>query len=334
VNSRYPAPPFDAELQPVLAQMGETIPSSMDLQRLLQVRSTPRPTRAQALVASGDLLREDRCVPGLGDDPEIELSVFKKPAHVPGSPVVYYIHGGGMVNGDRTLIDVVLPWIELFNLVVVSVEYRLAPEHPDPAPVRDCYAGLIWTAAQAEELGADADHLVIAGMSAGGGLAAGIALMARDNHTPDVAAQILICPMLDDRNQTISSQQIQGIGVWDRASNETGWTALLGDRRGTDEVSICAAPARASDLSGLPPAYVDCGSAEVFRDEAVAYASAIWAAGGVADLHVWAGGFHGFDMAAPDALVSVAAGRTRADFLRIILGLPAEAAATGATGRG
>jgi acetyl esterase/lipase len=321
VDKSYPAPPFDAELEPILAQMGETIPPSMDLQRLLQVRSTPRATKAEEMVAGGDLLRDERTVPGLGGDPAIGLSIFKKPSHLPGGPGVYYIHGGGMVNGDRSLIDVVLPWIEMFDVVVVSVEYRLAPDHPDPAPVRDCYGGLIWTAAHAEELGFDPGCLVIAGMSAGGGLAAGTALMARDRSGPELAAQILICPMLDDRNQTISSHQIQGIGIWDRTSNEAGWTALLGDRRGTDHVSIYAAPARATDLSRLPPAYIDCGSAEVFRDEAVAYASALWAAGGVADLHVWAGGFHGFDMAAPAASVSVAAGRTRAEFLRIILRL-------------
>jgi acetyl esterase/lipase len=319
VDKSYPAPPFDAELEPILAQIGETIPPTMDLRRLLQVRSTPRATKAEEMVAARHLLREERSAAGLDGDQEIRLSVFKRPSHVAGGPGVYYIHGGGMVNGDRSLIDVVLPWIELFDVVVVSVEYRLAPDHPDPAPVSDCYAGLIWTAAHAEELGFDPGRLVLAGMSAGGGLAAGTALMARDRAGPDLAAQILICPMLDDRNRTISSHQIDGIGVWDRTSNEAGWTALLGDRRGTDDVSIYAVPARATDLSRLPPAYIDCGSAEVFRDEAVAYASAIWAAGGVADLHVWAGGFHGFDMAAPAASVSVAAGRARAEFLRIVL---------------
>jgi acetyl esterase/lipase len=110
--------------------------------------------------------------------------------------------------------------------------------------------------------------------------------------------------MLDDRNESVSSHQIDGVGVWDHHSNDTGWTALLGDRRGTDAVSVYAAPTRATDLSGLPPAFVDCGSAEVFRDEDVAYASALWAAGGRAELHVWPGGFHAFDLLVPNAALS------------------------------
>src|SRR5205823_2536521 len=149
-----------------------------------------------------------------------------------------------------------------------------------PTPIEDCYAGLVWTAAHAGELGIDPDRLMIAGGSAGGGLAAGCALLARDRKGPRLCAQMLVYPMIDDRDQTVSSQQIDGVGVWDRATNVMGWVALLGDRRGTDDVSIYAAPARATDLSGLPPAYIECGSAEVFRDEDVAYASAIWAAGG------------------------------------------------------
>lgn len=224
--------------------------------------------------------------------------------------------------GDRTLgIDIALEWVQLFDAVAVSVEYRLAPEHPDPAPVNDCYAGLVWTAAHADELGFDPGRLIIAGASAGGGLAAGTALMARDQGGPALATQTLACPMLDDRNETISSHQIDGIGTWDRGSNDAGWDALLGDCRKTDQASIYAAPARATDLSGLPPAYIDCGSAEVFRDEDVAYASAIWAAGGVAELHVWAGGFHRFDLMAPHAAVSVGARETRTRFVGRIRGL-------------
>ncbi len=112
--------------------------------------------------------------------------------------------------------------------------------------------------------------------------------------------------MLDDRNETISSHQIQGIGVWDRTSNDTAWDALLGDRRRTDAVSIYAAPARATDLTGLPPTFIEVGSAEVFRDEDVAYALGIWAAGGDCELHVWPGGFHGVDSFAPQAQLSIA----------------------------
>jgi acetyl esterase/lipase len=127
-------------------------------------------------------------------------------------------------------------------------------------------------------------------------------------------------PMLDDRNDTGSARQIVGVGIWDRTSNQAGWAALLGDRRGTTDVSIYAAPARATDLSGLPPAYIEAGSVEVFRDEAVAYASRIWEAGGSAELHIWAGGFHGFQTIVPTAAVSRAAVQTREAWVRRVLG--------------
>lgn len=318
----YPAPPFDPELAPVLAEITNVIGSTITLDDLLAMRGQSQVALIEELVAAGDVVREDHIVPGLEGDPDIAVSIFKKRTHVPGGPGIYHIHGGGMVIGDRmTGVPLVLEWIRLFDAVAVSVEYRLAPEHPDPAPIRDCYAGLAWTAAHAGELGFDPGRLIIAGASAGGGLAAGTALMARDKNGPALTAQILMCPMLDDRNETISSLQIDGIGLWDRGSNDAGWNALLGDRRRTDQVSIYAAPARAADLSGLPPAYIDCGSAEVFRDEDVAYASAIWAAGGVAELHVWAGGFHGFDGMAPRARISVAARETRTRFIARILGI-------------
>ena len=126
--------------------------------------------------------------------------------------------------------------------------------------------------------------------------------------------------MLDDRNDTPSAYQLTALGVWDRAANETGWTALLGDARGGPDVSPYAAPARATDLSGLPPAYIDVGSADMFRDEAVAYASAIWRDGGQAELHVWPGACHGFEMLAPQAAVTRAAFDARHSWLRRLLG--------------
>jgi len=203
--------------------------------------------------------------------------------------------------------------------VVVSVEYRLAPETPHPGPIDDCYAGLLWTAAHADELGFDPDRMIVAGGSAGGGLAAALALRARDQSGPALLGQMLIYPMLDDRNDTPSAHQMAGLGGWDHSANEFGWTALLGERRGAPDVSPYAAPARADDLSGLPPAFIDVGSAETFRDEDVAYASRIWQAGGRAELHVWPGGFHGFDGIAPHAAVSQAAVAARADWLARLL---------------
>jgi acetyl esterase/lipase len=173
--------------------------------------------------------------------------------------------------------------------------------------------------AHAAELGVDPARVIVGGASAGGGLAAAVALLARDRGAPALLGQLLLCPMLDDRNETPSSWQMAGQGIWDRAANEVGWTALLGDARGGPDVSPYAAPARATDLSGLPPAFIDVGSAETFRDEDVAYASRIWQAGGSAELHVWPGGFHGFAGAVPQAAVSRAAVAAQRDWLGRLL---------------
>jgi len=143
--------------------------------------------------------------------------------------------------------------------------------------------------------------------------------MARDRGGPALIGQMLGCAMLDDRNQTPSSYELDRQGMWDRTSNLTGWRALLGAAQGGPDVSPYAAPARAADLSGLPPAYLDVGSVETFRDEVLDYAARIWRTGGVAELHVWPGGYHGFESMAPAAAISVAARQSRLDWLRRLL---------------
>lgn len=314
--THYPPPPFDRELAEALAARGIT--PTLDLATLVRSRA-PSPS-IEPLLAAFEVVREDRTVAGCAGDPDVVVSVFRRRKHVPGGPGVLYVHGGGMVVGDRFQgIDRVLEWVHAFDAVAISVEYRLAPEHRHPAALHDCFTALRWAAEQAPSLGFDRDRLVIFGISAGGGLAAATALMARDHGGPALAAQILMCPMLDDRGETVSSLQMQGLGVWDRASNQAGWRAVLGDQVGSDQVPAYAAPARATDLTRMPPTYIDCGSAEVFRDESVAYASAIWAAGGSAELHVWPGGFHGFEVIAPKAALSIASRNARTEFLRRLL---------------
>ncbi|NUR42751.1 MAG: alpha/beta hydrolase [Streptomyces sp.] len=317
-------PPFDPELAAALELIKDVISPGLTLDQIDEIRQGP----GIALLAELDLTLdgffevEDRTVPGPEDAPEISLLICR-PAAPPTAgprPVVYHVHGGGMVIGNnRVGVDVPLAWAKETDAVVVSVEYRLAPEHPHPAPVEDVYAGLVWTAEHAAELGADPERIVIAGASAGGGLCAALALLARDRKGPQVIGQVLMCPMLDDRNDTPSAHQMAGVGVWDRTANETGWTALLGELRGGPDVPAYAAPARAEDLSGLPPAFLDVGSAETFRDEVVAYASRIWQAGGVAELHVWPGGFHGFDGFAPQSALSQGARAAQLRWLRRLL---------------
>jgi acetyl esterase/lipase len=296
-------PALDPELRTLLAEM--PLSSELTLEMVHQIRQMPSPPYKT------DAERHDV------DLGEIKLTVFR-PRELDGpAPCVYWIHGGGMVMGDRfSQIDIPLEWLEELGVVVVTVEHRLAPEATGTTLVDDCYRGLEWTVENAGALGIG--KIVVAGISAGGGLAAGVALMARDLGGPEIAAQVLICPMLDHRNATTSSRQHSGEpGVWTREMNEFGWRSVLGDRTG---VSRYVSPALADDLSGLPPTYVDTGTAEVFRDEDVDYATRIWAAGGDAELHTWAGGFHGFDALFPGARLSVAARRVRTEWLARKLG--------------
>ncbi|GLY47399.1 alpha/beta hydrolase [Lentzea sp. NBRC 102530] len=236
--------------------------------------------------------------------------------HGVASPPVLHVHGGGMVAGTRRSdLQALSEWVAELGVTLISPEYRLAPEHPHPAPVQDCYRTLTWMARN----GFPAP--VVAGTSAGGGLAAAMTLMARDQGGPAIRGLLLMCPMLDDRCETPSSHQFLAGTTWVRTSNLTGWTALLGEARGGPDVSPYAAPARATGLDGLPPTYLDVGSVDVFRDEVVEFGSRLWRAGGDAELHVWPGGCHGFDQIAPEAALSRRARATRMAWLRRTLHL-------------
>ncbi|MFC6084591.1 alpha/beta hydrolase [Sphaerisporangium aureirubrum] len=258
----------------------------------------------------------DRWTPGTDGGP-VRLRIFRA-ARVTGElPALYWVHGGGMVAGMVEMDDGILcRYAEDLGCVVVSVDYRLAPENPYPAAVEDCYAGLAWVAGHAAELGCDPGRLVVAGASAGGGLAAATVLLARDRGGPAPSFQLLMCPMLDDRNTTPSSLEFTDAIAWNRAANLFGWTALLGDLAGTGDVPQYAAPARADDLTGLPPAYVDVGELEVFRDECIDYAARLARAGVSTEFHLYPGAFHGFDWLLPDTALSRRAADLRTSALR------------------
>ncbi|MEF8858268.1 MAG: alpha/beta hydrolase [Halolamina sp.] len=255
---------------------------------------------------------EDVTVPGPTDDQELPLRIYRPVEAEPGLPGIYWIHGGGMVMGGLDQED---PNCERFvdelNCVVVSVDYRLAPEHPYPAPVDDCHAGLEWVAENAADVGIDSSRLAIAGPSAGGGLSAAVALRARDEGGPELRYQMLIYPMLDDRNITESSKQITDIGIWDRGTNRQAWDAYLGDLSASDELPPDAAPGRVADLSGLPPTFIDVGTHDVFRDESKSYAERLTNGGVPTEFHLWPGAYHGYDGLAPDAQLAQETWETR-----------------------
>ncbi|GAB1817135.1 alpha/beta hydrolase [Herbidospora sp. RD11066] len=293
--------PLMPELTPEVVAMLRGFPST-PLDTLLEGRKVER--REVTVVAD--------------DGAAIPLTILSPADRAADAPCVFWIHGGGMIMGDRFAnLDIPLEWLDRLGAVVVTVDYRLAPDVTGTTLAEDCYRALTWTAENAADLGVDPTKIVVAGISAGGGLAAGVALMARDRGAPALAAQVLICPMLDHRDATTSTLQFTGPGVWSREMNAYGWRAVIGD---LTDVPAYVSPAVAADLSGLPPTYIDAGSAEVFRDEDVAYASRIWAAGGRADLHVWDGGFHGFDALYPAAGLSVEARRTRTEWLNRLMG--------------
>ena len=302
--SRDFASKLDAEYLPAFEAMP---PGGLDLANIAAARTGMAERRAQMPAAPmpDSVAIEDRYAPGLDGAPDVMVRLYR-PASLPtNAPALYWIHGGGMVLGDVAMSDAYCADVaDRLNVLAASVEYRLAPEDPFPAPLNDCYAGLAWLASAAGELGVDRGRIAIGGGSAGAGLAAGLALMARDRGEVDICFQLLTYPMIDDRNTTPSSHAITESRVWNRASNLAGWDAYLAGQAGTEGVSPYAAPARATDLAGLPPAHIAVGTLDLFVDEDIAYTQALSAAGVPVELHVYPGAFHGSPGLVPGAALS------------------------------
>jgi acetyl esterase/lipase len=266
---------------------------------------------------------EDRSIPAPPGAPEVPIRIYSPTSRTGLVPGLLYIHGGGFTVGDLNSEHAqCLPLVEEVGCVAVSVDYRLAPEHPFPAALEDCYAALTWMAAHTEELGIDPSRLGVFGGSAGGGLCAAVALMARDRKEVKLIFQMPLCACLDDRHTTPSSQQIASEDMlWGRPTSLKGWQAYLGaDHQG--EVSAYAAPARAEDLSGLPPAYLMVGGLDMMRDENIDYAMRLMQAGVPTEFHVYPGGFHGFEGLVPNAAISIRATREQLEALKRGLSRP------------
>ncbi|MBM3672281.1 MAG: alpha/beta hydrolase [Actinobacteria bacterium] len=284
---------LDPELQEIL---GAFEMPSLDRDVLATFRANPFPT----VERSGAVKYTEHEVPG---DPAVPVRVYRASESDVPRPALLHIHGGGYIIGSYTMDEQLFDrWCPKLDIVGVSVDYRLAPEHPYPAALDDCYAALAWTFERADELGIDRDRIGIGGISAGGGLSAALALLARDRGELPVAFQLLDCPMLDDRQHT-QSIGLEGLYVWTRESNEFGWRSYLGDLYGTSDLPIYAAAARATDLAALPPAFVSVGAIDGFRDEDVDYATRLNQAGVPCELHVYPGLPHGYGLVPGAAMV-------------------------------
>lgn len=266
---------------------------------------------------------EDRAVPGWEGDPDVPVRIYRPTGasdttRVPG---VVMIHGGGFVIGsvEAEHAGAALTAIAT-GAVVISVEYRLAPEHPYPAALHDCYAALEYLHHEADALGVDRDRVALTGASAGGGLAAATALLARDRGGPAICFQLLQIPELDDRLETASMQTFVDSPMWNRPLAVQSWQAYLGPLYGSDEAPAYAAPARAADLSGLPPAYISTAENDPLRDEGITYAQRLLQAGVSVELHQFPGTFHGSALVT-SAAVSKRAQRESASVLRHALGI-------------
>lgn len=296
---------LDAEHRAAL----EAVPDGLyDLNDIGAARSLFAQVAAQIAAASADhpgVSAVDQVVPGGARAPEVMVRLYRPEGLHDPAPALFYMHGGGLVRGSVSESDL---WCRATaraaGCAVASVEYRLAPEHPHPAPIEDCYAGLSWLAGRAGQLGLDLNRIAVGGGSAGGGLAAALALLARDRGEVQLAFQWLLYPMLDDRSDTASSHRVTHPKVWNRAANIAAWKALLGETYGTDSVSPHAAAARADDLAGLPPAYIAVGEFDLFVDEDVDYAVRLIGAGVPTELHVYPGAFHGSDVRVPGSALS------------------------------
>jgi acetyl esterase/lipase len=307
---------FDPEIAAALAPMAEsgfTPPAVGDIagrramwEPIIGAASTAQPIPAD--------VRTSEHYATADDGAQIKLRWYVKDGPMPG-PAVLFFHGGGYIFGHIDLFDgPVSRYVSASGVPFLSVEYRRAPEHPFPTPLEDAYAALRWINEHAAELDVDPDRIAVMGDSAGGGMAAALTILARERGGPKIARQILLMPMLDDRTRTPDPQIASNV-LWSYDDSATAWPALLGDAAGGPDVPPTAAPARLEDATGLPPAYIEVGQIDVFRDEDLAYATKLSRAGVPVEFHLHPGAPHEFDSIAFESDV---ARRAIADRVRVL----------------
>jgi len=324
---------IDPELRRPLEELGELFPGGLyaieDLAERRRVDAMLAAEMLNAVKAAQTCSTEDVWVPGPAGCADVPVRIYRPREPEPASPAVFFIHGGGMYLGDLDYEHATAVKIcEDLGVLVVSTGYRKAPEHPHPAQVDDCYAALRWICDDATSLDFDPGRLAIFGGSAGGNLALATALKARDLGGPEVRHVMALYPMVDHRNTTPPADEGTAVGPWDRDVNAEAWEWFLAGQ----EPDGYAAPLHAEDLSGLPPTFIDVGTADLFRDENLALAQRLLAAGVSTELHVYPGVYHAAEHYAPDAEAAQHMWAVRLRALRRALGLqplPIGAAASG-----
>jgi acetyl esterase/lipase len=300
---------MDPELRAVFTRMPQSNAEELTIDTVKAMRKRP----AMMALAHKEQTQNERVIsqnkriPSIDGNHEVPVRIYTPSQRSSILPGLLNIHGGGFIQGDLETDDLsCLHSAEDVGCIVVSVNYRLAPEHPYPAALYDCYSALEWMASNSQALGIDPSRIAISGGSAGGCLAAALALLARDRKKIKVAFQLLLSPCLDDRHCTTSSHAITDNRTFNRQMSLARWRAYLGSNNPI-EVSPYAAPARMDDLSGLPPTYIMVGDLELMRDENIEYAMRMMRAGVPTELHVYPGAFHGFNIFVPTAKISIRA---------------------------
>lgn len=296
------------ELASVLDQLPVTPINRESLERVRAARAQQVEALMPMLPVFPDIKVTEHVLSGASGCPDVRVLVYRPVGAEHALPALLWMHGGGYVGGradwDSFLVS---PLVTAVGCCVVSVDYRLAPETPFPGAIEDCYAALKWVHANAASLHFDAQHIGVGGLSAGGGLAASLGLLARDRGEVPVAFQLLLQPMLDDRQAVESySHPFVGEYIWRKEYNAFGWSALLGHEPGIDGVSPYAAAARAETLAGSPATFINVGALDLFVEENLEYARRLMREGVPTELHVYPGACHGFQVLAPGSPVAKA----------------------------
>lgn len=286
---------------PPLNLSAETLPLVREGQGQ-PVEGAPDPAEVYPAVTS-----TERLIPGADGDPDVRILHYEPVNRTTPSAALVWMHGGGYVIGSADADEMLARRVASeTGAVVASVDYRLAPETKAPGLVEDCYAALRWLHQNADELGVDTSRVAVGGASAGGGLAATLALLARDRGEFDVSFQLLIYPMLDDRTaSTVDPHPHAGEFIWTPGDNRFGWASILGQEPGGDGVSPYTAAARAESLAGLPPTFISVGALDLFLEEDIDYARRLIREGVPTELHVYPGAYHAYDLV-PEARVTKA----------------------------